>query len=154
MTKKKKSPHNWSPEEKLKAVSETKGLSEPDLGKYLRSNGLHSQHIEQWNDEILSALKSKFYPNKKDPKVLNLERKNKILQKDLNRKEKALAEAAALLDFYQRNLKTYQQDQEAASHLLQIGMAPASGNADVADAASWTSVTRAILNLHETITRY
>jgi len=95
--KKKKSPHNWSPEEKLNAIKSVENLKEPELGEYLRKNGLHSDHIEQWNQEILSALKSKFYPNKKDPKVLVLEKKNKKLQKSLDRKEKALAEAAAIL---------------------------------------------------------
>ena len=111
MTTKKKSPHNWSPEEKLKAVKETENLSESELGKYLRSNGLHSHHIKEWNEEILSSLKSKFYPNKKDPKFLKLERKNRILEKDLARKEKALAEAAALL-VLKKKAESYFSDEE------------------------------------------
>lgn len=95
--KKNKASHNWSPEEKLEALKDTKGLNEEELGAYLRSNGLHSHQLKAWNKEVLAALKSKFYPNKKDPKVLALERENKALQKNLTRKEKALAEAAALL---------------------------------------------------------
>lgn len=95
--KKIKASHNWSPEEKLEAIKDTKNLSEEELGAYLRSNGLHSHQLNTWNKEVLAALKSKFYPNKKDPKVLALEKENKALQKSLTRKEKALAEAAALL---------------------------------------------------------
>ena len=95
--KKSKASHNWSPKEKLEALKDIKGLNEEELGAYLRSNGLHSHQLDAWNKEVLDVLKSKFYPNKKDPKVLSLEKEVKALQKSLTRKEKALAEAAALL---------------------------------------------------------
>ncbi len=106
-----KSPHKWSPEEKLLAIKETDPLSEEELGAYLRSHGLHSHHLEDWNKEILMALKSKFYPNKKDPKVLSLENECKSLQKQLQRKEKALAEAAALL-LLKKKADAYFSDEE------------------------------------------
>jgi hypothetical protein len=34
-----------------------------------------------------------------------------------------------------------------------VGQAPVAKDVDAAELASWTSVARAILNLHETITR-
>ncbi|MDC0980274.1 transposase [Bdellovibrionales bacterium] len=109
--KKQKSPHNWSPEEKLNAVEETSGMSESDLGEYIRKHGLHSSHLKKWRDEILTALKSKFHPKKRDPQTVKLERENKTLKKNLNRKEKALAEAAALL-ILKKKADDYFSDEE------------------------------------------
>jgi len=109
--KKSKSPHNWSPAEKLKALKETENLNEKELGEYLRSHGLHSHNLEEWNSEILTALKSKFYPHKKAPEVLALEKENRDLKKNLNRKEKALAEVAALL-VLKKKAESYFPDEE------------------------------------------
>jgi hypothetical protein len=49
---------------------------------------------------------------------------------------------------------TYAADRDAAAKLLAIGMAPAPGELPAGEVAAWTAVGRAILNLHETITRY
>ena len=42
---------------------------------------------------------------------------------------------------------------DAAAKLLGVGDSPLPPGADIAELASWTSVARTILNLHETITR-
>ena len=47
----------------------------------------------------------------------------------------------------------YNKQPESARQLIGVGGAPVSSNFDPADVAAWTSVARAILNLHETITR-
>ena len=85
-----KRPQDWSPEEKLTAVIEAMALSEEDLGPFLRSKGLHEAHLQQWHDQMLCGLEP--LPAKR------AERKRiQELEKELQRKEKALAEAAALL---------------------------------------------------------
>ena len=85
-------PQDWTAEEKLNGLLEYEKLDEVERGKYLREKGLHSVHIERWKQQILEGLKSS-KSSKKDPR----DTKIKELEKELGRKEKALAEAAALL---------------------------------------------------------
>ena len=87
-----KRPQDWTAEEKLDAVLEYEKLDEEGRGKYLREAGLHSVHIEGWKQQILEGLKSS-KSRKKDSRDVKI----KDLEKELHRKEKALAEAAALL---------------------------------------------------------
>ena len=87
----KKRPQNWSAEEKMQAVIAYDGMDETEQGLYLRGHGLYSVDIQRWREEMLQALSKK--PKKKDPK----DRRIRELEGDLRRKEKALAETAALL---------------------------------------------------------
>jgi len=89
----KKRPQNWTAEEKFQAVLAYEGLSEEERGKYLREHGLFSVDIERWRREMTEVLKKKPKSRKSDPK----DRRIKQLESELRRKEKALAEAAALL---------------------------------------------------------
>ncbi len=89
---KKKRPHNWTAEEKLKAIIAYAGKKEEERGQYLRSYGIYSVDIERWREEILESLRKK--PKKgKNPKDSRI----RELEGELCRKEKALAETAALL---------------------------------------------------------
>jgi hypothetical protein len=63
-------------------------------------------------------------------------------------------EQETLLAFYQRNESVYAEHPDEARHLRQVGLTPADDTVDLVEAAAWTSVARALLNLHETITRY
>jgi hypothetical protein len=47
----------------------------------------------------------------------------------------------------------YQKDKAAAAFFLKVGNTPPPADLDLAELATWTNVARAILNLHETITR-
>jgi transposase len=93
----KKSPNDWSPEEKLAAVLEAVSLTDEQLGPFLRRKGLHETHLQQWRIQMLDGLeknpkrKTKVKSNKVQTKKL------KELEKELRRKDKALAETAALL---------------------------------------------------------
>ncbi len=62
-------------------------------------------------------------------------------------------ELELIRNLYHSHLMEYSQDPEAAKAVLEAGMTPVPEGVDVADLAAWTSVTRVILNLHETITR-
>ena len=85
-----KRPQDWSAEEKLAAVLEAASLSEEELGAFLRSRGLHDAQLQQWRDQMLIGLEPK--PAKRaESKRIN------ELEKELRRKDKALAETAALL---------------------------------------------------------
>jgi len=61
---------------------------------FLRQKGLHEATLEKWKKEMLEALKIKsFVGGKKDPQRKRIA----VLERELRRKEAALAEAAALL---------------------------------------------------------
>lgn len=64
-------------------------------------------------------------------------------------------EQSLLTKLYEQHLADYQQEPQKAHELLSVGQSPLDLPADsnVAELAAWTSVARAILNLHETITR-
>jgi hypothetical protein len=56
----------------------------------------------------------------------------------------------ALLD---KHRDQYAKDKKAAKAILSVGISKQPENADIADLAAWTSVSRVLLNLNETITR-
>ncbi|MDB6027431.1 MAG: hypothetical protein JWM68_3654, partial [Verrucomicrobiales bacterium] len=63
-------------------------------------------------------------------------------------------EVAALTALLTKHLETYKADKDSAAQLLTLGDAPADKTIDPTELAAWTSVSRTILNLHETITRF
>lgn len=84
----------WTPEAKLQAIIETAGMTENQLGEFLRANGLHFQDVENWKQGFYDAQKTVGRP-KIDPELAQLRVEKKELTRDLNRKEKALAEMSA-----------------------------------------------------------
>ncbi len=62
-------------------------------------------------------------------------------------------ELATLAQLLQQQLSDYRRDPEAARAYLKTGLYPAPEDLDPAELAAWTDIARAILNLHETITR-
>jgi hypothetical protein len=62
-------------------------------------------------------------------------------------------ELEVLQGVIERQLESYQQDPDAAKQLLAVGRFPVPEELDTVELAAWSSVTRVMLNLHETITR-
>jgi hypothetical protein len=62
-------------------------------------------------------------------------------------------EKSELTRLYEGFLADYQAQPDAASKLVATGIYPVSSKCNVVELAAWTSVTRVILNLHETVTR-
>ncbi|MCA9200679.1 MAG: PSD1 domain-containing protein [Planctomycetales bacterium] len=62
-------------------------------------------------------------------------------------------ETNALLELLQVRRQEFQTNGPAADQLLQVGSAPLDGETPPVELAAWTSVCRAILNLHEVINR-
>ena len=89
-----KKSKEWTPEAKLEAIAKTFSMSENELGEFLRTNGLHSNQIEEWKREFYNSQKSAGRP-KVDPELSELRAKEKELSKDLKRKDRALAEMSA-----------------------------------------------------------
>lgn len=97
-TKQSRRTQDWTTLEKMRVVIEAANLSEGELGELLRREGLHREQLEQWRSAAAEALgepigrrgRSKQGPTPEQKRIRELERQ-------LRHKEKALAEAAALL---------------------------------------------------------
>jgi len=59
-----------------------------------------------------------------------------------------------LKDLYQKQIDRYTKDTKAAEKLISTGERPVPKDLPITEIAAWTSISRVILNLHETITRY
>ena len=83
----------WSAEEKLQAVVEAASLTEAELGAWLRQKGLREEDLTRFRADALTGLTAS-----KKPRAGSAEQKRiKELERDLKRKDAALAEAAAVL---------------------------------------------------------
>lgn len=90
---KEKRPQEWGTEEQLVALHETHGLSGEALNAWCREHGLFVHHLTGWKTAF--CAESKAASGHRELRVLKDE--NDQLKRELVRKEKALAEAAALL---------------------------------------------------------
>ena len=97
--KKAKSPRQWSAAEKLRAVVQSSELSGEQLGEFLRSSGLHQAQLDEWRSAAQQGLDG---TAKKKPKASPEAKRIKALEKDLLRKDRALAEVTALLALKKR----------------------------------------------------
>jgi transposase-like protein len=84
----------WSGAEKLRIVMEASALTGSDLGALLRREGVHEAELREWRAAAEAALQE---ASRSKAKPSNELRRIKELERELDRKEKALAEAAALL---------------------------------------------------------
>jgi transposase len=95
------SPRRWTPEEKLRVVSAAQGLTGEALGALLRREGLHEAQLEEWRAAAAGALASSgaadALPPQARKKLWAAEKRVKELERELRRKDRALAETAAML---------------------------------------------------------
>lgn len=88
----------WNSQDKFLVVMETFAMNELELAEYCRKKGLYREQIEAWRNVCLQANGQAFDQAKQLNGALKEEqRRAKQLEKELRKKEKALAEAAALL---------------------------------------------------------
>lgn len=93
-----KQPEKWSTRDKFAIVVETATLSEIEMAEYCRAKGLYVEQVEAWRDACMQANGGVAQQASQLQKELKQkEREKKILARELQRKEAALAEAAALL---------------------------------------------------------
>lgn len=88
-----KRPEDRIAEEKLRLVLEANGLREADLGEFLRRHGLHEADLAAWREAAIAGLGAAQTPQGRSGDA----RRVRELEKELRRKDKALAETAALL---------------------------------------------------------
>ena len=82
-------------------VLETAGLNATELSAYCRERGLYPEQVERWRQAATDANEKPVHTLKEQKELERLraqdQREIKRLKKELTRKDKALAEAAALL---------------------------------------------------------
>ena len=91
-----KRPMDWRPEERLTALQQSYSLLGDDLNTWCRERGVFAHQLEQWKIEFCSH--GDIAGAREDAQSLRvLKIENQSLERELLRKDKALAEAAALL---------------------------------------------------------
>ena len=93
-----KESERWSPQDKFLIVMQTYAMNEAELAEYCRSKGLYAEQIEAWRDACMQANGGIAQQSAQYQQALKQEKKrSRDLEKELRRKESALAETAALL---------------------------------------------------------
>lgn len=99
---------------KLAAVVETSTLNEAELSEYCRSHGLYPEEVKAWRTEALHAMTGGLVPAKQLRDAVAIEKKRvKELERELYRKEKALAETAALLTLRKKMAAIWGEGEDA-----------------------------------------
>ena len=88
-----KRPEDWNTEQRFQLLMESSTFEGDAMNAFCRQKGIFTHHLEAWRKAFLWA--SQTATKTASDKVLRDQVKQ--LTKELNRKEKALAEAAALL---------------------------------------------------------
>ena len=104
------STNQYSADDKLAVIIETASFNEAELGEYCRRKGIYPVQIKSWKASMVQGLMSE--PSKVDREQSQKQAKTiHDLEKDLSRKEKALAEVVALL-VLQKKFQALMEDPE------------------------------------------
>jgi transposase len=104
-----KRPQDWSAAQQLVALQETHGLADATLQAWCREHGIFAHHLASWKEAFCAQGTA---PAAGHREVRMLKDENATLKRDLIRKEKALAEAAALL-VLQKKFRALWEDEES-----------------------------------------
>jgi len=88
-----KRPQDWTALERAQAVLAASELAEGQLGEFLRRQGLHREQLDEWTSTLEEALAQPRAGRRSSGDAKRI----KELERELARKDKALAETAALL---------------------------------------------------------
>ena len=95
-SKSQKNSKRWSAEERLRIVVQASELPEEELGAFLRREGVHTSQLERWGETARGALTGGQVSEARRQATRDRKRIQE-LERELRRKDKALAESAALL---------------------------------------------------------
>lgn len=104
-------PDGWDNKAKLAAVIETALMNEAERSTYCRERGVYVEQLDAWKTAFEQAGGADVPGS---PALLAAERKKtRALEKELHRKEKALAEVAALLTLSKKAQAIWGTDEDA-----------------------------------------
>ena len=110
----KPTPEQWSSEAKLAVIIATAPLSETELSQYCREKGLFIEQVKSWKEECLGGFQLSTEQNKESKQQAKKDKHEiQSLKKELRRKEKALAETAALLVLRKKLNALWEEDEES-----------------------------------------
>jgi len=107
-------PGSRTAAEKLRILLESQTVEKSKKGEWLRSRGLHEEHLPLFEQELENIVKNKADDLKKQ--LRQQKNENQKLQSELRRKEKALAEMAALLTLKKKADSIWGEPEDDASH--------------------------------------
>ncbi len=97
-----------SPQDQLRILALANTLHGDELGGLLRREGVHAAELDAWREAVFESLRG----HPPAPATCTADRKRiQQLERELARKEKALAEAAALL-MLQKKVRAYLGDED------------------------------------------
>ena len=106
-------PDKWTPEEKFAVVMATALMSEVELGEYCRSKGLYKEQIKVWKISCVQGNMTNNEQKKQAESDSKADKKRiRELERELRRKDKALAEAAAILVLRKKLNALWEEDEE------------------------------------------
>lgn len=102
----------WTAAARLQAVIATAAMDEARRGAWCRENGVYPTELQQWKENATAALSE--VPEERITPQQSREAKRRIkeLERDLRRKDKALAETTALLVLSKKFEAILQRDEE------------------------------------------
>jgi len=104
---------SFSSKDKLKILHETYTMSKEEVNAYCREKGLFQHQLQEFEEEFLNNKSAKVTDENNSKKALEEEKsKTKALAKELRRKEKALAETAALLVLQKKFQALFEDEEE------------------------------------------
>lgn len=89
-----KRPQDWTALERAEVVLKASRLAPQELGEFLRSHGLHRETLREWQTALEETLSAQA---PRSSRALSDAKRIRELERDLARKDRALAETAALL---------------------------------------------------------
>ena len=109
-----RNPENWSAEDKFSVVLETASMNESELSAYCRQKGLYAEQIESWRQACIDGnVNGAERERTVRAQTREDKRRIKSLERELRRKEKALAETAALLVLRKKAQAIWGEDEDA-----------------------------------------
>jgi len=105
----KQTPEDWSSQDKFAVVMETASMNEAEIAEYCRSKGLYPEQLKRSKQAFIQGMDS----SKPDTESKESRKKIKKLEKELLRKDKALAEAAALLILQKKVQALWAEDEDS-----------------------------------------
>ena len=90
-------PCDWSGSDRIEALMTTGTMSEEERLHWCREKGLFAHNLDEWKKDAIRSLVMKTPGNGGNKDSRRLKKELSVLKKDLARKNKALAETAALL---------------------------------------------------------
>lgn len=96
LSTKEKRPQDWTSKERIEALIEAGSMLDEERVSWCRKKGLFGHHLEQWKKDAITATTPNLSKGNCDTSR-RLKKENESLKKELLRKDKALAETAALL---------------------------------------------------------